>query len=161
VEQCILSREMLKVINPEWVVALLFLSLVLVLLQVTVVQWHAAITTGYYRFILADNKANDCKPADIEHWATALVRIAGLDFYPQLYSLSSRDFSGGPRGKRRQEALSVLPENLFERGENKINLGALTVPEGSRKWPWRAYAGICLASWAVLVGSLVAVIIRS
>ena len=161
VEQCILSREMVKVINPLGVIALLFLAFVLVLLQVKVVQWHATITTWWYRSILTESKAQDCKPEDVEHWASALVRITGLDFYPQLYSLSSHDFSGGPRGKRRQEALLVLPENLFERGDEKINLTRLTVPEHSRKWPWRAYAGVCLASWLMFLGSLVVVIVRT
>ena len=157
--QCILTRELLTVVDPEWVFVSWLVSLVFVLLQVLTVRGHATVTTEYYRTILTASKTGTCTSADVEHWAAALVRIAGLDFFPQFYGGSSQSFHSGPRGKRRQEALSVLPDSLFKREEREggVTLMALVVPEESRKWLWRAYVAICVLSWLVFLGCIVIV----
>jgi len=155
--QCILSLELLKVIEPIWVLVLLFGAIGLVFLQVFTVQRHETVTTEYYKTILEGNGTSSCTSADVERWAAALVRIAGLDFYPQFYSHSSPGFSSGPRGKRRQQAFSVLPENLFKRGQGGITLADLTVPDVSRKWPWRAYVAVCVATWILFLSCILIV----
>jgi len=149
--QCILTRELLTVINPGWVFGFLLVALILVLLQVLTLQGQHAVTLEHYKTVLKASKTDNCTQADIEHWAAALVRITGVDFYPEFYSRSGQGLSSGPRGRRRQEALLVLPESLFKHGEGGVTSTALTVPEDSRKWRWRAYAGICLASWLVFI----------
>lgn len=155
--QCILTLELLKVIEPVWVFVLLFGALGLVFLQMFTIRRHETVTTEYYKTILEGNQAEGSSSADVERWAGALVRIAGLDFYPQFYSRSGPTFSSGPRGKRRQQAFSVLPENLFKRGQGGITLADLTVPDVSRKWPWRAYVAVCVASWILFLSCILIV----
>jgi membrane protein YqaA with SNARE-associated domain len=152
--QCILSRELLAVIDPAWVLGLLLVAAVLVLLQVLTIRDHADITLRYYRRVLNDNKTPNCTEADIEHWAVALVRITGRDFAPQF---PGQSLEGGSRGKRRNEALAVLPTNLFKLGEGGIKIESFNIPDDLRIWRWWAYVGICVASWLVFLGCILIV----
>lgn len=146
--QCILTNELRKVMDPGWVLGLSLVAAVLVLLQVLTIRGHADVTLERYKTVLRDNKNDNCTPADIEHWAVALLRITGRDFSPQFFGLGK---------KRRQEALSVLPESLFKLGEDGIASTTLTIPEELRTWRWWAYVGICVASWLVFLGCILIV----
>jgi membrane protein YqaA with SNARE-associated domain len=169
--QSILTTELLKVIDPAWVIGLLLVALVLVLLQVITIRDHAAVTLEHYKTVLRRHKTAGCTSGDIDHWAAALVRITGRDFSPQF----SQDFGSGSRGKRRLEALSVLPPNLFkleegavtselEEGavtskpeEDGITLRSFRIRDKQRKWRWFAYVAICVASWLVFLGCILIV----
>lgn len=155
--QCILTNDLRKVIDPGWVLGLSLLALVLVLLQVLTVRDHAEVTLEHYRKVLNDNKTDDCTAADVEHWAVALARITGRDFAPQLPGQSPES---GSRGKRRKEALDVLPTNLFKLGGDRITLSSLTIPETLRRWRWWAYVAICVATWVLFLGCLLIVRIQ-
>ena len=155
--QCILSRELLKVIDPEWVLGLLLVASALVFLQVLTIRNHADVTREHYRTVLSINKTDNCTEADIEHWVAALVRITGRDFAPQFSSQSS---DSGSRGKRRKEALAVLPKSLFKSGEGGVTSGSLNIPETLRKWRWWAYVGICIASWLLFLACLLIVKVK-
>ncbi|HKP05079.1 MAG TPA: hypothetical protein VJU77_17145 [Chthoniobacterales bacterium] len=152
--QCILTPELLKAIDPEKVFGLLLVAAVLVVLQIFTVRDHADVTLECYRSVLENNKTDNCTEADINHWAVALVRFTGRDFAPQF---DSESFGSESRGKRKREAIAVLPATLFKLGEGKITLSSLTVPDSLRIWRWRNYVAICIATWLVFLASILIV----
>jgi membrane protein YqaA with SNARE-associated domain len=153
--QCISTFQLIRVTNPGVVILLLLIGLILVLLQVVTVRSQASTTFEHYRTVLDQNKTQHCTTADVDHWANALVRITGLDFWPELYSLQKKGFGKGFRAKRRQEGLSVLPTSLFNKGSGALRSEDLTVPEDARKWLWRSYYLICIGSWGLFITGIV------
>jgi hypothetical protein len=155
--QAILTPELMKAIDAGWVAGLSFVALVLVLLQVLTIRDHATVTVERYRTVLNTNRTDACTDADIEHWAIALVRITGRDFSPQFSNNNSEASDSGSRGRRRREALNVLPKSLFKVGTNGIEQTTLTIPDKLRRWRWWAYVGICIASWLLFLGCILIV----
>lgn len=153
--QAILTPELMGVINPRWAVGWTLLALVFVLFQIAVVRNHADTTLERYKKVLSKHKKVECTLDDINRWAAALVHITGRDFSPPAFALAS---------KRKQEALSVLPKNLFKVkdeeitkvGDEEITLASLDIPEPLRRWRWWAYVILCIASWAVFLSCIVA-----
>lgn len=147
--QGILTPELARVVSPELVLVLSLIALVLVFLQVVTIRDHADVTLERYKTVLRKNKTDNCQDADIDHWATALVRITGRDFSPQFQSQTSEGFESGSRSKRRREALDVLPRTLFKVGEDGLTSTTLRIPDKLRIWRWWTYVSICVASWIV------------
>lgn len=153
--QAILTRELMKVMDPGWAMGWTLLALVFVLFQIAVVRNHADITLERYKKVLSKHKQVECTVDDINRWATALVHITGRDFSPPAFSLA---------GKRKKEALSVLPKSLFKVADEEITkvadeeitLASLAIPEPLRRWRWWAYVILCIASWAIFLRCIVA-----
>lgn len=153
--QCIKTGELIIEGNPRPLIFGLFLvAIILVAFQVFVIKAQVWRTIEYYKEILEKNNIGDCTPDEIGRWATVLVRITGVDFYPEFYKLLNEVFGSEQREKRRREAVSILPPDRFNCEAGGVTQDVLTVPPESRKVLWRFYAYICLLSWLVFVGCL-------
>lgn len=161
--QWVLTAEIYHVTRPDGVIMILnLLALGIVFVQLAVMKAQYSTTKEYYKNLLSENlvsraamlETNDGEipkqiQDEIEHWATILVRITGIDFYPQWYQRFG--FRGGPREERRRQAVSTLPTNKFECKKDHITVKALEVEEDSRTWLWRYYVGVFAASWGLFI----------
>ena len=113
-------------------------------------------TLEYYKQCLEEKSIIGLTAGEIEHWATILVRITGVDFYPEFYQ---RHFKGvgSPREKRRKQAVSILPRDKFNCAKDGVTPDLLTIPRDDRRFLWRCYAIICGLSWAVFIGCIIVV----
>ncbi|PYS67734.1 MAG: hypothetical protein DMF69_22215 [Acidobacteria bacterium] len=76
----------------------------------------------------------------IEHWAAILERITGADFFPEFYrKFISISFLRNWRDRRRRDAVSILPAELFEQ-THQITEDDLVIKAEDRKSLWRLYA---------------------
>ena len=153
--QCVLTAQMLREGNSIRVMlGLLLIGLTLMLLQVVILRAQARKTLEHYRRVLDRNKAPNLSPAEVERWATMLLRATGVDFYPEFYWLMANRFGRGPRDKRREEAISILPHDQFRCGANGVTTDELIVPPEERQWLWRSYAFTCISVWIILITSI-------
>ena len=167
--QSVLTADLYHVTRPSGLI--IFLNLValgIVFLELTVMKAQYSTTKEHYKTRLSENlvgrasilEKNDGEipkhiQDEIEHWATILVRITGIDFYPQWYQNRLRfGVRGGPREERRRQAVSILPTDKFEVKKGHITVNALEVEEDSRKWLWRAYVGVFVVSWLLFMASV-------
>jgi membrane protein YqaA with SNARE-associated domain len=153
--QCVLTAELAKQDKVSaTILGLALAGIIILLAQIFVFRGHFSKTIDHYKELLKKHKPDKYNDAEIERWADVIVRITGVDFWPQLYKGWSKGFGSGPRGKRRSQALMMLKEGEFDCTENGITEEKLTVPENDRKWPWRLHAFLCFLSWVVFVACI-------
>lgn len=155
--QCVLTGELMGENKPCDLIKLIWLldliTFILVFIQVRIVMAHASTTIEHYERLLKDNEAREDK---IGQWAEILFRITGADLFPQFYQrfFRLRFFKNTP-GRRRRQAISILPRELFKENNHKINEAALLIAADDRKWPWRIYAIVCLMAWILFIACIV------
>ena len=93
-----------------------------------------------------------CGDDVLEGWASLMVRITGVDFYPEFYLDKIK--VGSPREKRRKQAVSILPSEMFDRGQDGIKPAMLTLKPDDRRRLWRAYVVVCAISWVVFTACI-------
>jgi membrane protein YqaA with SNARE-associated domain len=153
--QCVLTAELARLDKINGTAAgLALLGFITLLVQIAVFRGQVYKTTEHYKTLLQKFNPDKYNDAEIDKWAEAIVRITGVDFWPQLYQGWSSSFGSGPRGKRRSQALMVLNNGGFKCGEGGLTAEALTVPEDIRTWPWRFHAFLCFLSWAVFIACM-------
>jgi len=153
--QCVFAAQMLREGNSIRVMlGPLVFGLTLVLLQIVIFRAQARKTLEHYRRVLEKTKVPNLSPAEVERWATMLLRATGVDFYPEFYLLMGKGFDRGPRAKRRNEAISILPHDQFRCGPNGLTTDDLLVPPEERKWLWRSYALTCVSAWVIFITSI-------
>lgn len=146
--QSVFTAEMLtQGISIAVPLILLLIGLILLLFQVLILRAQAQKTVERYQRILEQNKVSNLSSAEIEHWATMLLRVTGVDFYPEFYVPISTGSSRGPREKQRKEAISILPQASFKSGSDGVTADSLLVPAEERTGLWRSYVLTCLAAW--------------
>jgi hypothetical protein len=145
-----------------------------VLFQVIVYRAHARTTKSHYKKKLAEFRQEHCSDGDVEHWATVMLEITGVDFQPMGYKWLALLFGGEPREKSRAVAYSVLPDDKFRLNkagasspvststgpESKLGLMEedLTLPaKTERKNLWRAYWVLCLLCWFLFITVMITV----
>jgi hypothetical protein len=148
--QCILTAELIGQGKPiGWILGLDLVALILVVLQIIIVKEQVSTTVEHYEDLL---RANEADEDDVEHWAGVLVRITGVDFFPEFYQkFINIKFFRNSRERRRKQAVSILPRDLFKNRSHAITSADLTVKPDDRKWLWRVYAGFCFAAWLVFI----------
>lgn len=150
--QCVLTAEIVRGGAASGAVfGLLLIGLILMLLQMLILRAQAQRTLEHYENVLTRNATTSLSPDEIEGWANRLIHITGVDFYPEFYTPMSKGWGRGPRHKRRKEAISVLPNSDFRRGDGGLTADDLLVRPEDRRWLWRAYASTCLSSWLIFV----------
>lgn len=155
--QCVLTSELIGENKPVDVIKLIWwldlITFILVLIQVRIVMAHTSTTIEHYEKLLRDNKADENK---IGEWAEILFRITGTDLFPQFYQeyFKIRFLKNTP-GRRRRQAISILPRELFKENNHKIDEEALLIEADDRKWLWRIYAGVCLIAWILFIVCIV------
>jgi membrane protein YqaA with SNARE-associated domain len=167
--QSVLTADLYHVTRPSGLIIFLnLLALGIVFVQLAVMKAQYSTTKEHYKTRLSENLVGRAAileqhdneipkqiQDDIEHWATILVRITGIDFYPQWYQNRLRfGVRGGPREERRRQAVSILPTDKFEVKKDHITVNALEVEEDSRKWLWRGYVGVFALSWGLFIASV-------
>ena len=154
--QSILTVELLREgIQNGLVLGLLLIGVCLVLFQIFIVRAQTEMTFKHYIHLLERNKIGNISLNQIEKWADVLLRITGVDFFPEFYQQYVK--VGGPREKRRWQAVSILPSVEFKCGDDGIRSESLLIPPDSRRFLWRAYVMICICSWIVfIISTLVA-----
>lgn len=157
VGQCVLTSELLGENKPVHVIRLIWLldliTFILVFVQVRIVIAHGSTTIEHYEKLLRDNKADENKSVQ---WAEMLFRITGADLFPQFYQKYFKiRFLKNTPGRRRKQAISILPRELFKGNEHKIDEEALLIEADDRKWPWRIYAGVCVIAWILFIVCIV------
>jgi membrane protein YqaA with SNARE-associated domain len=154
--QCILTAELARLEKLNATIAgLALLGVIVLLAQIFVFRGHVNKTTDHYKTLLQTHaKPDKYNDAEIDKWADVIVRITGVDFWPQLYKGWSSSFGSGPRGRRRSQALMMLEHGEFKYGEDRITAEALTVPDDERRWPWRLHAFLCFLSWIIFVACI-------
>lgn len=138
VGECILIIEMLRedlVKGP--VLALFPLDLLLLLCQIYIIRAQRVATFDHYVRVLDENRIGNIKSADIEKWANVMLRITGVDFYPEFYYEILK--GSNPRERRRSQAVWILPPAEFRLGAAGISLESLLIPPQDRRFLWRAY----------------------
>jgi len=154
--QCILVVEVVREGSQNGIVfGLLLIEVCLVLFQILTVRAQTEMTSKHYIHLLESNKLGNITLGQIENWADVLLRITGIDFFPEFYQQHVK--VGGPHEKRRHQAVSILPSTEFKCGADGITPQKLIVPAENRRFLWRAYAMICLWCWIVfIISTLVA-----
>ena len=153
VGQCVLTAELIGAGKPIGIIGLVLgldlLAAILVLIQVGIIKEQVSTTIEHYETLLRENRADK---DDIEQWAAILLRITGVDFFPEFYEKYIKvRFLRNSRERRRKQAVSILPPQLFEENKHGITAVALTVKPDDRKWLWRLYAGVCAAAWILFI----------
>jgi TonB family protein len=107
--QCILTVE---AYHERIVLGLLAPAVLLLLAQMFVIREQVNKTREHYKKVLRDNSIGSPPTGEIGDWAAILVRITGVDFFPEFY----QDWIkfGNPREKRREQAVEVLPRDKFK-----------------------------------------------
>jgi membrane protein YqaA with SNARE-associated domain len=142
--QCILTLEAWR----EGIVLVLIVPAALTLLaQMYIIRRQVNNTFEHYVKLLYDYRSGELQVGEIETWAAILVRITGVDFYPEFYQKHIK--FGSPREKRREQAVAALPRDKFKCGEGigGITPNKLLIPGENRELLWRCYVVICLLSW--------------
>jgi len=153
--QCVFTAQMIREGLSIAVLSILLpIGLLLLLLQVFIFRVQALKTVEHYQRILEKNKLVSLTPSEIEHWANILIRITGVDFYPEFYNPMSKGFGRGPREKRRKEAISILPQDCFKSGADGVTIESLLVPPKERRWLWRSYALTAISAWLFFIVSV-------
>lgn len=153
--QCFLAAQLGREANLGSIQLLLLLFAVIVLLLQTItIRAQAERTIEHYTNILQRYKIGNLTSEEIEGLAAVLVRITGVDFYPEFYRGLFK-FGLGPRDRRRRQALFILRHFEFKTGEDALTVDSLTVPTEDRRWLWRAYAFFCFLSWSIFIASIV------
>jgi hypothetical protein len=115
---------------------------VTVAFQVFVMKAHFDMTRAHYRALLHDHLKSS-KDNQIDNWATVLLRVTGVDFFPGSYKWL---FPVEPKEESRRLAISVLPSRDFNK--SRITADSLIVPATpQRKLYWWLYVGLCLLAW--------------
>lgn len=152
--QCVFAAQMIREgLSIAVLSVLLLIGLSLLLLQVLIFRAQALKTLEYYQRILNENKLGSLTASEIAHWATLLIRITGVDFYPEFYS-PTKGFGRGPREKRRKEAISILPQDRFKCGSDGLTIDSLVVPPEERRLLWRSYAFTAISAWLFFIVSV-------
>jgi hypothetical protein len=149
---CILTAELVRQGPQDILVIVLVLlapAIILLLLQTFTVRAQVDRTLEHYVKVLEEHTIGSRSSEEIERWAAVLLRITGVDFYPEFYLRFVK--VGSPRDKRRRQAVSVLPSDKFTSGRTGITSEALIVPSADRQFLWRCYTGICIFSWLVFI----------
>jgi membrane protein YqaA with SNARE-associated domain len=131
---------------------LLVPAIILLLLQIWIIRMQVDRTLDHYVKVLDDKKVAECSEDEIERWANLMVRITGVDFYPEFYLDKIK--VGSPREKRRKQAVSILPKTKFDRGEEGITPAKLVLKPHDRRRLWRGYVAACVVSWLVFIGCI-------
>lgn len=153
--QCVFTAQMMREgLSIAVLSVLLLIGLSLLVFQVLIFRAQALKTLEHYQRVLEENKLVSLTSSEIEHWATMLIRITGVDFYPEFYNTMSKGFGRGPRAKRRKEAISILPQDRFKSGSDGVTIDSLLVPPDERKWLWRSYAFTSLSAWLFFITSI-------
>lgn len=148
--QCVLTGELIHDGTLKGaVIGLDLAASILVIIQVLIFKQQVSRTLEHYEDVLERNNIGGCSPDEIERWAAVLVRITGVDFYPEFYTRISRGL--GPRDKRRRQAVLILPRDKFRDGGGGVTPATLTVPPEERQALWRLYAGTCILSWVIFI----------
>ena len=151
--QCILTVEAYK---ERIVLVLLAPAVLLLLAQMFVIREQVNKTRERYKKVLRDKSIGSLPAGEIENWADILLRITGVDFFPEFY----QDWIkfGNPREKRREQAVEVLPRDKFKCGEDTDGVipEALLIPPEERQGLWRRYAWICFFSWFFFIICIIA-----
>lgn len=148
--QCVLTAELM---GEGKSIRLIFwldvLAFILVFIQARLVMAHASVTIEHYERLLRDNKADNNK---IEFWAVILLRITGVDFFPEFYQeYINIWFLRNTPEHRRIQAASILPPDLFQENKHRIDAEALKVETANRVLLWRLYVAVCLAAWLLFI----------
>jgi membrane protein YqaA with SNARE-associated domain len=151
--QCILTLE--EHHNPI-VLALLAPAFLLLLAQLSVIREQVNKTREHYKEVLRENSIGNLLPSEIDGWADILIRITGVDFFPEFYQKWIK--FGNPREKRREQAMEVLPRDKFKCGKNVsgVTSEALLIRPEERQGLWRWYARICFFSWFFFILCIIA-----
>jgi membrane protein YqaA with SNARE-associated domain len=152
--QCILTAELFREGPQEVMIKVaVFLvpAVILLLLQVFTIRLQVSKTVEHYAKVLDEHKIGDHSPSEIDGWASVLVRITGVDFFPEFYQKYIK--VGSPREKRRKQAILVLPPDKF--AKDGLKSEDLIVPPEDRQFLWRCYFFIFLFSWLVFIACIV------
>jgi hypothetical protein len=151
--QCVLTAELMGENKPVKLIWLLnLITFILVFIQVRIVMAHAWTTIEHYEKLLKDNEADENK---IGEWAEILFRITGADFFPQFYQKFFKiRFLKNTPGRRRKQAISILPREIFKGNDHRIDEEALLIAADDRKMPWRSYAGVCVIAWILFIACI-------
>lgn len=153
--QGILTAELIREGKQHgFVLVMVVPAIILLLFQTFVIRAQVERTQDHYAKLLADNKIGHRSDAEIDQWASVLVRITGVDFFPEFY-LNWIKF-GSPREKRRRQAVLTIPRELFKAGQEGVTPEALLLKPDDRRFLWRCYAGTCLSSWIVFIVCIIA-----
>jgi hypothetical protein len=110
--------------------------------QVVVMTVHVAMTRAHYRSLLR-NHSKSTSQDQLDNWATVLLRVTGVDFFPGSYKWL---FPIEPKEESRRLAISVLPSTGFDK--SGIDPDSLIVPATTqRKVYWWLYVALCLLAW--------------
>jgi membrane protein YqaA with SNARE-associated domain len=150
--QCILTLEAWH----EGIILVLIVPAVLLLLaQTWVIRKQVKKTFEHYVKLLKRHKIGNLPQGDIESWATVLVQLTGVDFFPEFYQKHIKIESA--RQKRREQAVGILPPDKFncgEEGDDVITPTSLLIPGKEREFLWRCYVSICIVSWLVFIACI-------
>jgi hypothetical protein len=85
--QCIRTSELLETGRIQPVHGGLLLgAAIIVAVQVFVMKKHKRITMEHYKTELKSRKTDGCSEREIDHWASVLLQITGVDFHPGGYA---------------------------------------------------------------------------
>jgi len=154
--QSILTAELVRegkqgVALPALIVPAFFF----LLLQIWIIRMQVDRTLQLYikrlsEKLLKKEIIDICGDDVLEAWANLMVRITGVDFYPEFYL--DRIKVGSPREKRRKQAVSILPPTTFDRApQNGITPPMLVLEPKDRKRLWRVYVAVCAVSWVIFI----------
>ncbi len=148
--QCILTAELVREGKQQGLVLVLLVpATILLLLQIFVIRLQVERTQEHYANLLEENKIGTRSDAEIEQWASVLVRITGVDFFPEFYLKWVK--LGSPRERRRKQAILAIPREHFKTGKEAISAERLLLDPRDRRALWRCYAAICFSSWFVFI----------
>jgi membrane protein YqaA with SNARE-associated domain len=164
--QCVLLAELLFEGRGVAIILPTVVSLVLVFLQLVILKQQFVVTKEHYKALLKkyyiSSSATKITDEQSEYWSKVLIRITGIDFYPELYKKYQMGVKGGPREERRRQAISILPNGQFRKidedvttTETGFTTEALTVPVENRQLLWKLYYFTCILTWISFIGSLI------
>jgi len=147
--QSILTAELIREGNPPGIILLLLIPAVIILfLQIIIIRSQFTGTIEHYIKVLTEAKKTTCTNDEIQRWASVLVRITGVDYYPEFYLRFIKGVRS-PRESRRKQAVSILPHSKFN--HTALESDRLLVPPENRQFLWRCYAAFCACSWIIFI----------
>jgi hypothetical protein len=132
-----------------------FATAFVIVFQIVVFRTQFELTRQHHLTLLEQHKISGTTKHDCEHWAEVTANIMGVDFYPEFYEEKVVLFDNS-RAARRELAYQLIPDSSFNKASLTGGLSAkdLTVPQNTRRWPWRLHAVLCAAAWSVFLVSV-------
>ena len=153
--QAILTAELVREGRQSVaLIPLILPALFFLLLQIWIIRKQVDRTLEHYINLLKEkllkkDVIDTCGEEWLERWANLMVRITGVDFYPEFYLDKVK--VGSPREKARKQAVSILPSDVFDLSEDGITSRKLMLAPNDRRRLWRTYVIVCVASWLIFI----------